>query len=324
MQILITHGSMARTRVVQFQRWQLVLAALALVALLMALSGTIYHFIFLKAAREGWPVVSPLVRLVVRDEIAQRERFMRDNLDALAERVGEMQAKLVKIELAGQRVAGLAGVKAEDIRALQRGGAASAAGGQSGPDGKGGPFVPLEQPSLAQLQSAVEGLDEAADFSADLLTLYESRLMESRLRTLMIPSTAPVDAASASGFGFRADPFNGRAALHTGLDFPAEVGTPVQAAAGGIVVAREWHPEYGHLLEVDHGNGLTTRYAHCSAIEVALGALVKRGQVVARVGSSGRSTGPHLHFEVLVDGVPQDPARFLAASSAAAIPVRRR
>ena len=92
MQMLITHGTMARTRVLQFQRWQLVLAGLAVAVLLMAMSGAIYHFVFLKAAREGWPVVSSLVRLIVRDEIAQKDRFMRDNLDAMALKVGEMQA----------------------------------------------------------------------------------------------------------------------------------------------------------------------------------------------------------------------------------------
>jgi murein DD-endopeptidase MepM/ murein hydrolase activator NlpD len=91
------------------------------------------------------------------------------------------------------------------------------------------------------------------------------------------------------------------------------VGTPILAAAGGIVVTKEWHPEYGQVLEIDHGNGLVTRYAHCSSFDVPVGALVKRGQLVARVGTTGRSTGAHLHFEVLVAGVPQDPARFLAA-----------
>jgi murein DD-endopeptidase MepM/ murein hydrolase activator NlpD len=129
---------------------------------------------------------------------------------------------------------------------------------------------------------------------------------------LMIPSSAPLEGPVGSGFGFRSDPFTGQPALHTGLDFPAEVGVPIHAAAGGLVVLRDWHPAYGQVLEIDHGNGLTTRYAHTSSFEVAAGALVKRGQVVARVGTSGRSTGPHLHFEVLVDGVPQDPARFLA------------
>jgi murein DD-endopeptidase MepM/ murein hydrolase activator NlpD len=307
MQLLITHGSIARTRVLQFQRWQLVLAGLVLAAGLMLLSGTIYHFVFLKAAREGWPVVSPLVRLIVRDEVAQRDRFMRENLDAIAQKVGEMQAKLIKLEAMGDRVSGLAGIKADDLKPA--GVAASSAG-----SGSGGPYVPVASPSLEQLQAWVGGMDEATDFSTDLFTLVESRLLEGRLKALMIPSTAPVEGPVGSGFGFRTDPFNGRSALHTGLDFPAETGTPIHAAAGGLVVAREWHPEYGDVLEIDHGNGLLTRYAHCAEIDVPLGALVKRGQLVARVGNSGRSTGAHLHFEVLVDGVPQNPVRFLAGS----------
>ncbi len=324
MQLLITHGSLARTRVLQFRRWQLLLAVLLLAAVLMALSGAIYHFVFLKAAREGWPVVSPLVRLIVRDEIAQRDRYMRENLDAMAQKVGEMQAKLIKLEAMGERVSGLAGVRPEELQLLQRVAPGDAAGSAAAAQGRGGPYVPVVQPSLEQLQAVVSGLDEAADVHTDLFTLYESRLLESRLVALMIPSSPPVRGVVGSGFGFRTDPFNGRAALHTGLDFPADVGTPIEAAAGGIVVAAEWHPAYGHMLEIDHGNGLLTRYAHCSRLEVPLGAVVKRGQLVARVGNTGRSTGSHLHFEVLVDGVPQNPARFLAGAAAPAFEFAQR
>jgi murein DD-endopeptidase MepM/ murein hydrolase activator NlpD len=302
MQVLITHGSMARTRVLQFSRLQLVSAALLLAFVLMLASGAIYHFIFLKAARQGWPVVSQIVRLVVQDEFAQRDRFMRENLDAMAEKVGEMQAKLVKLEAMGERVSGMAGVKPDDLKPLER-----AAGG-----GRGGPYLPLTQPSLLQLQQMVAGLDAATDQNTDIFTLVESRLLEKRLQALMIPNSPPIDGPVGSGFGFRLDPITGRTALHTGLDFPADVGTPIHAAAGGLVLQSAWHPEYGNVLEIDHGNGLSTRYAHCSKILVAAGALVKRGQEVALVGTSGRSTGPHLHFEVLVDGVPQNPDRFLA------------
>ncbi|MDP1899082.1 MAG: M23 family metallopeptidase [Rubrivivax sp.] len=309
MQLLITHGSLARTRVLQFQRWQLALAGLLLTAALMLLSGTIYHFVFLKAAREGWPVVSLLVRLIVRDEIAQRDRFMRENLDAMAQKVGEVQAKVIKLEAMGERVSGLAGLKAEDLGPPGTAASAATAGG------RGGRYLPVVSPNLEQLQGLVSGLDEATDFSTDLFTLVESRLLESRLKALMIPSAPPVDGPVGSGFGFRRDPFNGRHALHTGLDFPNDTGTAIHAAAGGMVVAREWHAEYGQMLEIDHGNGLVTRYAHCSEFAVPLGALVKRGQLVARVGNTGRSTGAHLHFEVLVDGVPQDPARFLAGAA---------
>jgi murein DD-endopeptidase MepM/ murein hydrolase activator NlpD len=132
-----------------------------------------------------------------------------------------------------------------------------------------------------------------------------------------VPNSRPVEGPVGSGFGFRSDPFTGRAALHTGLDFPADTGTPVAAAAGGVVILSERHPQYGNLVEIDHGNGLVTRYAHNSKVSAVVGDLIKRGQVIAEVGTTGRSTGPHLHFEVLVDGVPQDPAKFLAAGDAA-------
>jgi len=315
MQILITHGSLAKSRVLQFNRWQLGAMLAAASLLLLLLSGAIYHFIFLKAAREGWPVVSQIVSLVVRDETAQRDRFLRENLDAMAKKVGELQAKLLKLEAMGDRVSGLAGVKAEEFKPLLRPGAAGS--DAAGRGGQGGPFVPDtgragRLQTLDGLNSHTGQLDERTDQTTDLFTLIESRLLEGRLAQLMVPSSAPVNGPAGSGFGFRNDPFSGRAALHTGLDFPAEIGTPILAAAGGMVVSTEQHPAYGNLVEIDHGNGLLTRYAHASRILVKTGDLVKRGQRVAEVGNSGRSTGPHLHFEVLVEGVPQNPARFLA------------
>ena len=101
--------------------------------------------------------------------------------------------------------------------------------------------------------------------------------------------------------------------MHTGLDFAADTGTFIVAAAGGIVVTQEYQLAYGNVLEVDHGNNLVTRYAHASRTLVKKGDLVRRGQKIAEVGSTGRSTGPHLHFEVLVDGTYQDPQKFLRA-----------
>lgn len=310
MQIIITHGNMGRTRVLHFNRLQLSAMLTGLVVMLLLLSGTIYHVIFLKAAREGWPVVSQIVRLVVRDEFAQRDRFMRENLDAMAQKVGEMQAKLIKLEAIGERVSGLAGVKPDELKQIAP---AALRGGQ------GGPFVPARTPSLDQLNGMVSSLDEAADQSTDLFTMIESRLFETRLAALMVPNSRPIDGAVGSGFGFRSDPFSGRAALHTGLDFPADVGAPIMAAAGGVVRSTDFHAAYGNLLEIDHGNGLTTRYAHTSEILVKAGDLVKRGQIVAQVGTTGRSTGPHLHFEVMVEGVLQDPAKFLAGKAPPAV-----
>lgn len=318
MQILITHGSMARTRVLHLPRWKLLLGALFAALLLMLTSGAVYHYFFLQAAREGWPVVSQLVRWVVREDLAQRERFMRENLDAMAHKVGEMQAKLLSLQMMGERVSGLAGVKAADLLPADP----SASAPARGRDGRGGPFRPLRGSSLETLNQSLAELDDRVALNADVFTLIESRLLESRLQALLVPSARPVHGPVGSGFGFRYDPFNGRQALHTGLDFPAATGTPVHAAAGGVVQGIEWHPEYGRLLVLDHGNQLITRYAHLSQVHVAVGDLVRRQQKVAEVGSTGRSTGPHLHFEVLVQGVPQNPARFLATATAQPVPGR--
>ena len=308
MQIMITHSSLVRTRVLHFSRWQMAAALALLVLVLVLISGSLYHFVFLKAVREGWPLVSQLVRPIVKDELAQRERFLRDNLDAMTQRVGEMQARLIKLELVGERVAGAAGVDARELQPP-----ANAASG-----GKGGPLVPLRRAGFDELNGALDQLEWRTESGADLFTLVESRLLESRLQQLLVPSIAPVAGVIGSGFGVRTDPITGRAALHAGLDFPTDVGTPIVAAAGGMVLTVEWHPAYGEVLEIDHGRGLVTRYAHNAKVHVRVGDVIRRGQHVADVGNSGRSTGPHLHFEVLVDGIPQDPARFLAAAKPAA------
>jgi murein DD-endopeptidase MepM/ murein hydrolase activator NlpD len=327
MQIMITHGSLATTRVLHLNRIQIGLAIAALAVVLMLFSGLIYHFVFLKAAREGWPVVSSIVRLVVRDEFAQRDRFVRENLDVMATKVGEMQAKLLKLEAMGDRVSGLAGVKPEEFKPVL-----SPRPGASAPSlqksGQGGPFIPglndSQRGTLDALAGNIDLMDERTDQYTDLFTLIESRLLEGRLAQLLIPSTTPVAGPVGSGFGFRTDPITGRGALHMGLDFPADVGTPIVAAAGGVVINTEVHAAYGNMVDIDHGSGLVTRYAHASKLLVKTGDLVKRGQTVALVGNTGRSTGPHLHFEVLVDRVPQNPARFLAGRGNAAASQRAR
>jgi murein DD-endopeptidase MepM/ murein hydrolase activator NlpD len=253
----------------------------------------------------------------------------------MAHRVGELQAQLVALQVMGERVAAMAGIAPGELQpesppappdaatpaTATRPGAA-AAPATAATAAMGGPFRDASpgighEATLSGLDEALKRLDERAALNADIFTYVESRLLQGRLQSLLVPSIAPVDGYVGSRFGFRYDPFNGRRALHTGQDYPAPVGTPIVAAAGGVVVSTDTHPEYGKLLVVDHGEGLVTRYAHASRILVAAGDIVRRGQVVAEVGSTGRSTGPHLHFEVLVDGVPHNPARFLARGAAA-------
>ncbi|MDP3311577.1 MAG: M23 family metallopeptidase, partial [Polaromonas sp.] len=296
MHLIITDAWLARSRAVYLSGTRLVIVGFVAALALMLVAAGMYHWVFLKGAREGWPVVGALVKLVVKDEFEQRDRFLRENLDVMAKRLGEMQAKMMQLEALGERVSGLAGVNPNDIKTQP---------------GRGGVLVTGRSLSMEELQTTLADLDRLTDQRVDLMTVMESRLFDQKIKKMMVPTQQPVAGILGSSFGWRIDPLNGRSALHTGLDFPAEPGTAILAAAGGVVVTQEYHTAYGNMVEVDHGNDLVTRYAHASRVLVKKGDLVRRGQKIAEVGTTGRSTGPHLHFEVLVQGVYQDPPKFL-------------
>ena len=171
--------------------------------------------------------------------------------------------------------------------------------------GIGGPFVPVK---LAA---------DAGPFERQLYRINVTRSAVDRLnRTLaLVPYRKPVigEVEFTSGFGVRSDPFLGRPAMHTGLDFRAATGDPVRATANGKVASSGWMGGYGRMVEIDHGNGLSTRYGHLSEINVKVGDVIRIGQVIGAVGSTGRSTGPHLHYETRIDGDAVDPQKFLRA-----------
>ena len=173
------------------------------------------------------------------------------------------------------------------------------------PRATGGPFVPAK------------GTLGATTFDRQLYRIKIARSQVERLsRTLtVVPIRKPMigDLEMTSGFGVRSDPFLRGPAMHTGLDFRADTGDPARATAAGTVTIAGWNAGYGKMVEVDHGNGLATRYAHLSAIDVQVGESIRIGQVVGKVGSTGRSTGPHLHYETRIDGDPVDPQKFLRA-----------
>jgi murein DD-endopeptidase MepM/ murein hydrolase activator NlpD len=144
--------------------------------------------------------------------------------------------------------------------------------------------------------------------------VLEAQLFEQAVKKKLIPTMMPVSAPfNASGFGQRVDPFTGQLAMHEGIDFLADLGSPIVAAAGGVVVFSGIHPQYGYMIDIDHGNDLVTRYAHCSKLLVREGDIVHRGRKIGEVGSTGRSTGPHLHFEVRFRGAAQNPGKFLVS-----------
>ncbi len=171
--------------------------------------------------------------------------------------------------------------------------------------GVGGPFVPVKLPKAADT------------FERQIYRINITRAQVDRLnRTLaLVPYRKPVlgEVEFSSGFGVRSDPFLGRPAMHTGLDFRASTGDPVRATANGKVESAGWSGGYGRMIEIDHGNGLSTRYGHLSEIKVKVGDIIKIGQIIGAVGSTGRSTGPHLHYETRIDGDAVDPQKFLRA-----------
>jgi murein DD-endopeptidase MepM/ murein hydrolase activator NlpD len=303
MHLIITDAWMAKSRPLHLTGTKLLLAGLALSLLLMTTAAGLYHWVFLKGAREGWPIISNVVKLVARDEIDQRDKYLRENLDAMAQKVGEVQAKLLQMEALTERVSGLAGIPINEIKSKI---------GKAG--GAGGPLIAGRSLTIQEAQQALDALHVTSESQTGLLLMAETLLFEKKMKSMAIPTQNPVlGGSSGSQFGWRIDPFTGKSALHTGLDFQAEPGTAILAAAGGLVVTQEFHAGYGNMIEVDHGNQVISRYAHARKVFVKTGDLIKRGQKIAEVGSTGRSTGPHLHYEVLVQGVPQDPRKFLNA-----------
>lgn len=236
------------------------------------------------------------------EEQRKQELFLRQSLDAMAVRLGQMQAQLQRLDGLGARLAKLSGMKPQEFSFGQA-------------PTQGGPYlgVPQQQDiSLESMLQQISELDNLLGDRSDKLIALETLLQQDKLDKKMLPSVAPVTVSwYSSNFGWRIDPFTGKKAMHEGVDYMVPYGTPIYASAGGVVVYSDVHPQYGKMVEIDHGNQIITRYAHASRLLVKVGDVVRRGQEIAKVGSTGRSTGNHLHFEVRYKGMAQNPVRFL-------------
>lgn len=229
---------------------------------------------------------------------------------ALIDRIGTLSARLLRLESEALTLAQRVGLTDEAEERLKP------AAGESGSEPSGGPLLEAVDSSdvlvqsdihagLARLESALDSLDAS-------LALVGRRTTDSDLAEMAWPSRYPIAGARISSrFGNRRDPFTRRLARHTGVDMPAPRGTPIVASAGGTVRFAGYRRAYGNSVEIDHGDGLTTRYAHASQLLVRKGQVVLPEQPIATVGSTGRSTGPHLHFEVLRQGRPVEPLGYL-------------
>jgi murein DD-endopeptidase MepM/ murein hydrolase activator NlpD len=299
--IILVSNRLAKARTITVTPLRAFMALAGFTLLVILLSSLFSYLTVRHAAEIRLPFLKDMLRVVTLEDSERSKEFVRENLKVMAVKMGEMQARLTRLDTLGERVAAMTGIKPQDITpppAVR--------------DGRGGPLIRAGAPDEAQLHQALEDLSNQLETRSDSFSLLESRLFEERVRRNMLPTSLPIDTEwNASAFGWRTDPFTGEMALHEGVDFSAEVGTQIRAAAAGVVVSADRHPEYGNLIEIDHGNDMSTRYAHASKLLVAPGTVVRRGQVIALVGTTGRSTGPHLHFEVRFKGVAQNPNRFL-------------
>ena len=314
MHIILVSDRLATARSITLTWRHVVLLLGALFSSVLVLSSLFSYVTVRHAAEIRLPFLQDLLRAVNAEETQRSKDFVRENLNAMAVKLGEMQAQLLRLDTIGERLAAMAGVKPQELKAFD-----------AKPDGRGGPLVLPSAMSSTELQRAVDALANQVEAKSDAISMIESQMLEDRIRKSLLPTSLPVDVEwNASSYGWRVDPFTGERALHEGVDFVANPGTGIRAAAAGMVVSAERHPQYGNLVEIDHGKDLTTRYAHASKILVKVGQLVKRGQKIAEVGTTGRSTGPHLHFEVRIHGLAQNPDRFLRMAQATPHAARRR
>jgi murein DD-endopeptidase MepM/ murein hydrolase activator NlpD len=303
MQVILLHPRF-NAKSLTLTHWHLLGAVVVFMLSVVMMASLLYYLTFRHAANLNLPLVRDVVASATQDDEARKDKYIKENLAAMAMRLGEMQAQLMRLDALGERVQGLAGVKPQEFNFKEL-------------PGRGGaePSSTQQKPlSMDEFQRLLDTMAKDVEHRADYMNVVETTLMNYKIKSRLLPTTQPVNVSyNASGFGWRLDPFTGRNAFHEGIDFAAAVGTPIVAAAGGVVITAEYHHQYGNMLEIDHGNDIVTRYAHASRLLVKVGDIVKRGQHVADIGSTGRSTGSHLHFEVLVKGVQQDPHKFLSA-----------
>jgi len=241
------------------------------------------------------------------EEIADLKQQMRARADAIAIQLGDMKAHVIRLDALGQRLTSMAGIKSSEFNF-----------GHDPPQGGPEMDIPGSRPDIADISTMLKSLQSQIDLSGSRLSALENVILSRQLGQEIHPEGRPVNSGYiSSGFGERVDPFTGSGEFHEGIDFAASEGTQIRAVAAGIVTWAGPRGGYGNMVQIDHGNGYATRYGHAYKVLVHVGETVNRGDVLALVGDTGRSTGPHVHFEVLKNGHEVNPARFVALRAGA-------
>lgn len=234
-----------------------------------------------------------------RQELQQIRQHADQELDGLTLRLAELQAKLLRIDALGERLIDITKINGDEFDF-------------SAVPAVGGPGTLGETYQAPEIQSVLDKLASRIDRREQQLEVLDDLLLANKIKTDTFVAGRPIKRGwMSSRYGKRTDPFNGRLAWHAGVDFAGKEGSDVIAVASGVITWASDRYGYGKLVEINHGNGYKTRYAHGAEIKVKVGDIVRKGDVVAAMGSSGRSTGPHVHFEVYKNGRTVDPAAYL-------------
>jgi murein DD-endopeptidase MepM/ murein hydrolase activator NlpD len=290
----------------QLEGWRMVaglIAVLVLIPIAAILTGV---YLGRSQAHDALiPQEWALEMMQYREEINRASEQAHDEVNALAARLGHLQAQAVRINALGQRLVEVAKLDKAEFNFAES-------------PGQGGPQAEVEMQQEIDAPDFMKSLDLLAaqmDSREQQLRVLESFFMNRSLDAQILPAGRPVKSGWISSyFGMRPDPFTGMREFHKGVDFPGKAGSDVIAVASGLVTWSADRYGYGLMVEINHGNGYITRYAHNQANLVKVGDVVTKGQRVALMGSSGRSTGPHVHFEVLKNGRVVDPAKYVYAA----------
>ncbi len=251
--------------------------------------------------------------VLLENDISQQKNLIEEarfnaesELDALAGRLGKMQANVIRLNALGQRLVAVAKLDAKEFDFIN-------------PPSYGGPHetavseTGVTEARNINLDSVIAKLGEQLASREEQLDVLEEVIMSRQLRKASTPRGRPIKKGWLSSYyGKRADPFSGKMAMHKGVDFAGKEDSEVISVASGVVTWASERYGYGHLVEINHGNGYTTRYGHNNALLVSVGDSVEKGQAISLMGSTGRSTGPHVHFEVLKNGAQVNPNKFVA------------
>ena len=301
MNIILVSGKLTKTRTLTLSARHLVFGGVITLAAMLVMAFGLQYSLLRFASSINSSFVNNLIMSAQHEHNEKMQSYVRENLSAMASKLGQMQAQLLRLDTLGERLARAAGFKPQEFMFDQvpaRGGAVSTR--------------PATEISLGDLGRQVEVLTRQMADRTEKLGILDSLMIAVSAKKKLVPSVLPIEGGwYSSNLGWRIDPFTGMRSFHEGMDFMAEAGTTINAAAGGVVATSDFHPQYGNMIEIDHGNGLVTRYAHLSKRLAKAGDVILSGAKIGEVGSTGRATGPHLHFEVRRNGESVNPVRFL-------------